>query len=919
MIGNTISHYTILEKIGEGGMGVVYKAQDTKLDRFVALKFLPPHLNSSEQDKARFVQEAKAASALNHPNVCTVYDIQEFKGQIFLVMEFVDGQTLSAKKSIINFKQAVDIGIQIADGLAAAHEKGIVHRDIKPDNIMVRKDGIVQIMDFGLAKLRGNVTRLTKEGSTVGTAGYMSPEQVQGQDADHRSDIFSFGVVLYELFTGQLPFRGVHETALAYEIVNVDPAPMVSMKPDIDPHLDAIVLECLEKEPKERTQSAAQVGLDLKRYRRESSRQRLSRITAAKPVYNNPVSPAAPETERDDDTGRNSRPVSRAVMKKSFLPWIIAMIAFVAMIVFLILYLQKPVDTQPRVSAYILPPDGMTFAQQSAAAGEGQFAISPDGSKIAFMTTDSTGKTHLVVRSLGSLYGTTLAGTEGASYPFWSPDNHWLGFFQGGKLKKIDATGGPAVSIADAEDGRGGTWNQDGTIIFSPAYISPLSKVSAGGGDVQSGITKFDTTRHEQSHRWPHFLPDGNHYLYFARASYGGVERAEDAVYVGSLDGKVNKRLLFVKGNTEYANGYLIFLRENTLMAQTFDAGTLEISGDPFPIAENVEYDLNYNRALFSISRNGILVYQRNTMSSKLRMERVDGTGTVLGTIGEPAEFGNLSFSPDGKFVAADEYDPQSHNRDIWLYELDRMMRTRFTFDPSVDENPVWSPDGGRIVFHSDRKGHYDLYQKMTSGAGVEEVLLESSDVKTPYDWSSDGKYIAYTVIDKVTKTDVWILPLFGDRKPIKFLASEFDEDVPIISPNMHWLAYRSNESGNYELYVRPFLGQDGLPGIHETRKWQVSGTGISPQSAQHWSRDGKRLIFMSADNKLMSAEIAENGSSLMVGTVRQVVEFKTSSPRYFIDVTPDGRQFVLAVPVSAQSSPPLTVIVNWDGGLRKK
>ncbi len=287
MIGQTISHYKILEKLGEGGMGVVYKAEDTKLDRLVALKFLPRNVNASEQDKARFTQEAKAAAALNHPNVCSIIDIQDHEGQMFIIMEFVDGQTLRQKLESVSLKQAIDIGIQIADGLAAAHEKGIVHRDIKPENIMIRKDGIAQIMDFGLAKLRSGgskVTRLTKEGSTVGTAGYMSPEQVQGQDTDHRSDIFSYGVLLYELLSGQLPFKGVHETALAYEIVNVDPAPMSAVKPEIDPNLDAIVLECLEKDPRERTQSIAQVGLDLKRFRRESSRQKQSRITAARPV-----------------------------------------------------------------------------------------------------------------------------------------------------------------------------------------------------------------------------------------------------------------------------------------------------------------------------------------------------------------------------------------------------------------------------------------------------------------------------------------------------------------------------------------------------------------------------------------------------------------------------------------------------------
>ena len=366
-------------------------------------------------------------------------------------MEYVDGQTLSAKKSTVSFKQAVDIGIQIADGLAAAHEKGIVHRDIKPDNIMIRKDGIVQIMDFGLAKLRGNVTRLTKEGSTVGTAGYMSPEQIQGQDADHRSDIFSFGVVLYELFTGQLPFRGVHETALAYEIVNVDPAPMASMKPDIDPHLDAIVLECLEKEPKERTQSAAQMGLDLKRYRRESSRQRVSRVTAARPAY------TAVESNSPEERIESAAPLKR---RGNILLFVLGGLAvvFLACSVWLasVSLKQNNAGGVP-VRSYILAPDKMNFAQQSGTAGEGQIALSPDGSMLVVVAADSSGKTRLMLRGLNNLTAKELPETEGAFYPFWSPDNRFVGFFETGKMKKVEAAGGPPVTICEAADARGGS------------------------------------------------------------------------------------------------------------------------------------------------------------------------------------------------------------------------------------------------------------------------------------------------------------------------------------------------------------------------------------------------------------------------------------------------------------------------------
>jgi serine/threonine protein kinase len=916
MIGQTVSHYKILEKLGEGGMGIVYKAHDTKLDRDVALKFLPLELTKDPNARERFIHEAKVASALSHPNVCTIHDIQEHEGsqgdkQMFIVMDLVDGQTLRQKKNSISFKQAIDIGIQVADGLAAAHEKGIVHRDIKPENIMIRKDGIVQIMDFGLAKLRGNVTRLTKEGSTVGTAGYMSPEQVQGQEADHRSDIFSFGVLLYELLTGQLPFRGVHETALAYEIVNVDPPPMSSIKPEIDPTLDAIVLECLEKDPRERTQSIAQVALDLKRYKRESSRQRVSRVTAARPITQPPVGYSQDKTAAKP-AGGSSRPA-----------WIISVLFFIVAVTFGILYFKRPSTEVQTISSYILPPEKLTFATQSGGGGEGNLALSPDGSILAFVAADSSGKTRLMVRGLHTLIAKELPTTEGASYPFWSPDNRYIGFFQSGKMKKIEASGGPSVIISDAPTARGASWNQDGVIIFEPNWTDPLYQVPASGG-MATKVTTLDTVHHEITHRWPHFLPDGKHFLYFARSSFGGVEREEDALVVASLDGKVNKRLMPAKGNEVYASGYLIYLREKTLMAQPFDADKLEISSDAIPIAEQVEYDLEYNRAVFSASQNGMLVYQPSTTQAGFQLEWFDRTGISLGTIAEPADYGGVALSPDGKKIAFDVYDSQSRNRDIWLYEIARGLKTRFTFDPSVDQYPVWSPDGSRIFFHSDRRGHYDVFQKATSGAGVEEILLESPQTKYAYDWSSDGKFIAYAELDMKTKLDLWILPLDNkeagrDRKPFVFLRTEFDENVPQFSPDMCWISYESNESGRWELYIRQFLGADGQPVSNQTGKWQVSTNGLIDYSVVKWNRNGKEIFYMSTDNKLMVAEVKASGSTFDVGAVRPLFEVKSKTGFNLYDVTADGQKFLIGIPVSAQSIPPLTLVTSWDAGLKKK
>jgi Tol biopolymer transport system component/tRNA A-37 threonylcarbamoyl transferase component Bud32 len=911
MIGKTISQYNILEKLGEGGMGVVYRARDTKLDRDIALKFLPPELTKDASARERFIHEAKAASALSHPNVCAIHDIQDHENQMFIVMDFVDGQTLREKQDSISFKQAIDIGIQVADGLAAAHEKGIVHRDIKPENIMIRKDGIAQVMDFGLAKLRGNVSRLTKEGSTVGTAGYMSPEQVQGQDTDHRSDIFSFGVLLYELLTGQLPFKGVHETALAYEIVNVDPAPMSSIKPDIDPHLDAIVLECLEKDPRERTQSIAQVSLDLKKYKRDTSRQRASRIAAARSIVR---------------TSEGAQPLGGYEPSKGLpIAWIVAAsVLFICAVTFGVMYFKRPPTGLQTISAYILPPEKLTFAAQSGGLGGGHLALSPDGSMLAFVAADSSGKTRLMVRALNALNAKEFPTTEGACYPFWSPDNRYVGFFQSGKMKKIEASGGPSVTICDAPNGRGGSWNQNGVIIFSNA-ADPIYEVPAAGG-VAAAVTKLDTSRNEKTHRWPHFLPDGRHFLYFSRSSFGGVERKEDALVVGSLDGNENKRLMAAKGNVVYASGCLVYLRERTLMAQPFDAGKLETSGDAMPIAEPVDYDLAYNRALFSASQNGTLIYQSSSTQYGLQLEWFDRTGTSLGTIAPPADYGGVSLSPDGKRLAFDIYDYSSGNRDIWIYDIARGLKTRFTFDPSVDQSPVWSPDGSRIAFCSDRKEHLDLYQKTTSGAGVEEVLLESPGAKFPVDWSADGTFIAYIIYEIKKTDDVWILPVDPggageDRMPFAFLQAESDEDVSQFSPDMRWISYLSNESGNVEVYVCPFIGADGRPTVSQSRKWQVStnGVGYNAGVCIKWNRNGKELFYLSNDNKLMAADVKASGSTFDVGAIRPLFEVKAKGLVGFYDVTADGQKFLIGIQVGGQSVTPLTLVTNWHAELKRK
>jgi len=909
MIGSIISHYKILEKLGEGGMGVVYKAEDTKLDRTVALKFLPPHLASSEQDKARFVQEAKASAAMNHPNVCSIIDIQEHDGQMFIVMEFVDGQTLRQKKDAITFRQAVEIGIQIADGLAAAHEKGIVHRDIKPENIMIRKDGIAQIMDFGLAKLRASgskVTRLTKEGSTVGTAGYMSPEQVQGHDTDHRSDIFSYGVLMYEMFTGQLPFRGIHETALMYEIVNVDAAPMSALKPELNPELDVIVLDCLEKDPKERCQSVAEAARSLRRVKRESTRQRVSRVTASRPAYVQSATMQAMTPE----------PASTDVQKKSsLLPWIISGVLFIiaagAIAYTLFMKPVVPVAPLPVTRAIVLPPSRVNFNVSNG----GHLAVSPDGKKIAFVGTDTTGINQLWVRAVESLTPVPLAGTNGAYHPFWSPDGKSLAFFAGGKLKKIDAAGGPVVTICDAADGRGGAWNNAGMIVFSPNPLDALYKVSAAGG-VPVAVTALDTVSKIQSHRWPHFLPDGKHFIYTTQAATLGAEN--DMIRIArlpdgqaSLDSTGDSLLMRGNSNVEYASGYLLFHRQAMLMAQPFDTATFQFTGDAVPIAEQLQYNDGRSRAMFSVSKNGVLIYQSGE-EQQTKFAFFDRAGNRLTPPDAKWPRGGR-LSHDGKKIAYVFFETQGRQSDVWLYELNGRRSSRFTFDLKTDWDPFWSPHDDSVVFSSNRSGKSDLYIKHANGTGTEQLLVKSDDNKFVTDWSQDGTYLAYTSYgNPKTKADLWLLPMIGSRTPVPFLQTEFIEGIGSFSPDGKWIAYQSDESGKNEVYVRPLDGTTG--------KWGVS---INGGSNPRWSRDGKTIFFQSAGNAL-AATVRVIQSAIVIDSVRTLFDFESRGITRGVgggiqDVSGDGQKFLFLVTELHQTSPPITLVVNWNEELKNK
>ncbi|HEX7572195.1 MAG TPA: protein kinase, partial [Bacteroidota bacterium] len=714
MIPSIISHYKILEKLGEGGMGVVFKAQDTKLDRLVALKFLPAHLADSEESKARLIQEAKAASALNHPNVCTIHEIGEHEGQLFVVMEFVAGQTLHEKilEGRLPVKQAIEIGIQIADGLAAAHEKGIVHRDVKPDNIMVRRDGIVQIMDFGLAKIHG-VSRLTKEGSTIGTAGYMSPELVQGHDADHRSDIFSLGVVLYEMLTSHLPFRGVHETAMMYEIVNVDPPPPSSIRPEIDADMNRIVLECLEKDPNERIQSARQVSIDLRRYKRESDRQRVSGIapsgaaTAGQRSGGPNIPRRAPSTNDD---------ISASVRR--LLPWgLVCVLGVVA-----VLTLWNPwrrIPPPPPVVRFSLslPKESTIPLDENLAV-----AISRDGNRIVYATENL-----LHLRSVDNMEAVPVAGTEKAMEPVFSPDGNWIAFFSGGKLKKVPVGGGTPTALCDVGSCRGITWGVDDQIVFSSHAAVGLSAISASGGPVRV-LTTPDTSRHERTHRWPRFVGDSKTVLFTVGEIYNPDYYDDAYIDAVNLDTGVRKRILVGANQARFlTGGYLVYGKGGTLFAVRFDVDRLETIGQPVPVLEDVGGDPTAGVVHFSLSENGSLVYVPGGGDANTHtLAWVDRSGEREKIPAPLHAYQSPRLSPDGKRISLVIEDGKA--LDLWIYDIAGQTLSRLTFG-GLNLSPLWSRDGKRVFYTSrDVGGGLKILSKSADGSGDAQELYSGTD-----------------------------------------------------------------------------------------------------------------------------------------------------------------------------------------------
>jgi len=904
MIGKTVLQYEILEQIGEGGMGTVYKAKDTKLDRFVALKFLPSQIATTEDEKARFIQEAKAASAMNHPNICTIYDIQEDEGKLFIVMEYIDGVTLKDNTQTLSDKKILEYSAQIAEGLAAAHEKGIVHRDIKPDNIMIRKDGIVQIMDFGLAKLYtdSNVSRLTKAGTTMGTMGYMSPEQVQGLDVDHRTDIFSLGVVLYELFAGESPFKGMHETAIMYEIVNVEVPPISTIKQDIDPQLEVIILECLEKDRDDRCQSAKELARNLRKIKRVSTGTRTSRM------YN--VNSAAFQAQTNAQAVNPSTSGSFAIEafnKKFYLQNIFKSRYFLSSIILILLltvsYLiySGETVTQKAVTKFTINIGNDKVINMSAYPA---LAISHDGSKIVVKANN-----NFYLRKMNSRNPVLVSGTENAASPFFSPDDKSLGFFKSGKLMQISLNGETPTVLADVSDNRGGTWNQFGQIVFAPKTTEPLWIVSEMGGGLRK-VTSLDTLKNERTHRWPSFLPDGKHVIFTVGLLSSPAYYEKATIDVADME--TGKRKTIIKGasTARYINtGHILFSRKGILYVVPFDLDKLKVTGQPIPVIRGISGTTSSGSSNYMVSDNGTLVYIAGLVEGgKRKIIKIDlnGKRTILDAKGQP--YTDPSFSPDNKNIAFAMNNSSASLFDIWIFNIKRKTLNRFTFD-GVNRSPKWSPDGKNIAFRRyDANGKRTIFIKPSNGIGKEKKIVSVESESYLDQWTKDGKYLILEGAKKGREFNITAIPLKGGKKKWDYLDSKYDEYGGNVSPDGKWMAYLSKESGSYQIYVSSFPEKIG--------KWQITTDG---GEEPRWSPDGKTIYYKN-DTNLMSVPISFS-PTFTPGIPKVVItDFPLLSAASGIsyDISNDGKYFITTAPLKEGEFKNISVVLNWTEEVKK-
>ena len=896
--GTRIGVYEVVSLLGAGGMGEVYRARDTKLGREVALKVLPEALAADPDRLARFHREAQVLAALNHPHIAAIHGFED-SGQVHaLVMELVEGPTLADRiaPGPIPLADALPIARQIAEALEAAHEQGIVHRDLKPSNVKVRDDGTVKVLDFGLAKLNdsyaSNASKalslsptitspamVTGIGVILGTAAYMAPEQAKGRSVDRRADIWAFGAVLFEMLTGRRAFDGEDVTDLIVAVMSREPD--WTALPGATPRaIRDLLKRCLDRDVTTRLRDIGEARVAIQR-------------AIAHPEEGPPAAAVVATN-------------SRGLRRMALLGWAVAGAALVAAGAIAAWTSSRPASNPPSYRATLLPPDKNPF---TAATPATRFSISPDGRLIAFLAAGPDGMNRIWVRQLDSLEAQPLNGTENAVLVFWSYDSRRLAFAAGGKLRVMSAAGGPAVTIATMAANNGGTWNRDDLILFPPDPGGGLFRVSAAGG-TPVPVTRVDSAQDERGHWQPFFLPDGRHFLFHQTIS---KSHPNGAVFVASIDGEEKPTLLIDWGsNAQYADGRILFTRDATLMAQPFDVDRLELRGEAVPIVEQIAVGGSTGRsAAVSVSRTGVLVYQTGASNTESQLTWFDRAGKVISQLPMQGDLGDLQLSPDNNRVAVSILDPATRSRDLWLVDVKRGIRTRFTFDAGDEVTPMWSADGSQVIFTArpDTGGTGIVYRKPVTGLGEPVKLFSSADQPLATSLSPDGSTALLTQSNfgSVTSSDVYQLPLAGGRPATPLLNGRFNEAYAAYSPDGRWVAYQSNESGRGEVYVAPASG---------SAKWQVSQEG---GSLARWRRDGKELFFISlTERKLMAVEVNGSATGFDVGAVRALFTpgVRTSSPRYPYDVAADGR-FLFITGQEGSELRPLTLVVNWAAGLK--
>ena len=874
-------------------MGEVYKARDTRLDRTVAVKILPSHLSENPEAKQRFDREARTISSLNHPNICTLHDVGEQDGVDYLVMEYLEGETLAdrLRKGPLPVDQVLKYGIEICEGLEKAHRSGVVHRDLKPGNIMLTKTG-AKLMDFGLAKaslagpaatsgLTATLTTppgshpLTAQGMVVGTFQYMSPEQVEGKEADARSDIFALGAVLYEMATGKRAFEGKTVASAMAAVLERDPAPISSMQPMAPPALDRLVKTCLEKDPDERWQTAHDVRLQLRQITEGRSHAGTASSTSV-------MAPLA--------TRKNNR---------FYLRWATLALTIVA---------AAAAGYFARVS-HPAPPVWGGLNITGELGEEGSFVLSSDGRQLAYVAADPQGRLLIWVRKLDSPRGLPLEGTAGVEYPFWSADGRSVGFFADGKLKRIEADGQNLQTVCDAPNGRGGTWNRDGLIVFTPNAVGGLAKVTAAGGTA----VPITQTSESMNHRFPHFLPDGRHFLF--TQAYG--KHGEDGIYVGSIDSPEFKLVSAgPSSNPAYASGYLLLVREGKLLAQPFDLRRLQSTGAPSLVSDGVRMAFDRRAADFSVAQNCTLVFL-SAVGSGQRLVWFDREGKELGVavpdIGNPTSglmVGTLSPSGDRVAVAR----ARGTGSDIWMYSLKTALGTRLTFTDDFNESPVWSPDSDNIVFTRNLNDHYELRLKSVSGAGEERILVKTTGNTLATAWSRDRRYVYYSgdVFGANGKAQGMVLDMEGvGHKAMAATQSQGNVFGGSFSPDTKWVAYLSDETGRLEVYVTSFPNHVG--------KWQLSTGGADGALGTIWTGTSAEteIIFRDLQSHLISVPVREERGSLSPGAPRVLLGGRSLASSRFTDLTRDGKRILVGLP-QENASTPLTLLLNWTENLRR-